>query len=71
MIYLIYEAVTEIGFITFSVDWESMWSVCWKHRIGSYVIGIVIWMATYVLFSLDHFKDLYKKLGRVLGIPKK
>ena len=62
--YLIYEMISEFGFATELYVFENLWTILFKHRIGSYVIGFSLWGMTYVLFSKQYFEECYARFWK-------
>jgi len=59
MLYLLYELVTEFGFATELYVAENLWTILFKHRIASYVMGSTSLSMTYVMFSSTRFSECY------------
>ncbi|EFC47551.1 hypothetical protein NAEGRDRAFT_78768 [Naegleria gruberi] len=62
--YLLYEMISEFGFATELYVFENLWTILFKHRIGSYVIGFSLWGMTYVLFSKQYFEECYARFWK-------
>src|SRR3989338_11137254 len=68
LFYLIYELLSEFGYITELYVWETMWTVMFKHRIASFIMGAVYWGGVYILFSLDHLRECYEPMLKKMGL---
>ena len=39
-----------------------------KHRIASYIMGVMFWGMTYVLFLTDYLRETYSPVLKIFGI---